>query len=96
MDFIHVTDIARSVVAALDCERGNVPINIGTGISTSIAELAEILIEAVGANVEPVFNPRDVLVSKRAADISRAREVLDWMPSITVREGMNELVNAGS
>jgi UDP-glucose 4-epimerase len=95
MDFIHVTDIARSVVAALNAEQGNVPVNIGTGIDTSIAALAKILIGAVGANVEPQFNPRDVLVSRRAADITRAKEVLGWEPTIPVEQGMAELVRDG-
>jgi UDP-glucose 4-epimerase len=94
MDFIHVTDLARSVVLALESERANLPINIGTGIDTSIAGLAKILIDAVGANVEPQFNPRDVLVSRRAADISRAREVLGWEPEISVERGMTDLVKA--
>jgi UDP-glucose 4-epimerase len=92
MDFIHVTDIARGVVAALHSERDNVPVNIGTGIDTSIATLAKILIDAVGADVEPQFNPRDVMVSRRAADITRAKEVLGWEPTIPVEQGMAELV----
>jgi UDP-glucose 4-epimerase len=93
MDFIHVTDIARSVVAALNAERDNVPVNIGTGIDTSVAALAKILIQAVGVDVEPQFNPRDVLVSRRAADITRAKEVLGWEPTIPVEQGMAELVH---
>ncbi|NJC68337.1 NAD-dependent epimerase/dehydratase family protein [Planosporangium thailandense] len=92
MDFIHVTDLARGVVAALESERANMPINIGTGIDTSIAQLTKILIEAVGVDVEPIFNEREVLVSRRAADITRAREVLGWEPTITVEQGMRELV----
>lgn len=95
MDFIHVHDIATSVVAALEAERGNLPINIGTGIDTSVADLARILIEAVGVDVEPQFNPRDVLVSRRAADISRAKEILGWEPTIPVKEGMIDLVRSG-
>ncbi|MGW5670155.1 NAD-dependent epimerase/dehydratase family protein [Micromonospora sp. NPDC003776] len=92
MDFIHVHDIARSVVAAMEAEQGNVPINIGTGIDTSIATLAEILIKAVGVDVQPQFNPREVLVSRRAADITRAKEVLGWEPTIAVEDGMTDLI----
>ncbi|MFC8847510.1 UDP-glucose 4-epimerase, partial [Micromonospora sp. NPDC057141] len=83
---------ARSVVAALEAERGNVPVNIGTGIDTSVATLAEILIKAVGVDVAPQFNPREVLVSRRAADITRAREVLGWEPTIAVEDGMTDLI----
>ncbi|MGC7100287.1 NAD-dependent epimerase/dehydratase family protein [Amycolatopsis lurida] len=92
MDFVHVHDLARSVVAALESERSNLPINIGTGIDTSIATLAKILIDAVGVQVEPQFNERDVLVSRRAADISRAKEILGWEPTIPVEQGMHDLV----
>jgi UDP-glucose 4-epimerase len=92
MDFVHVTDVARSAVAALESDRDNVAVNIGTGVSTSIAQLADILIRAVGADVEPIFNPRDVLVSRRAADITRAREVLGWEPLVNVEDGLSELV----
>ena len=46
--------------------------------------LARILIDAVGVDVEPQFNPRDVLVTRRAADITRAKEMLGFEPTITV------------
>jgi UDP-glucose 4-epimerase len=92
MDFVHVSDLARAVVLAMEAEQSNLPINIGTGIDTSIAALAKILIESVGVDVEPQFNPRDVLVTRRAADISRAKEILGWEPTITVEEGMADLV----
>ncbi|HSK27772.1 MAG TPA: NAD-dependent epimerase/dehydratase family protein [Jiangellales bacterium] len=92
MDFIHVHDIARATVLALDSEQANAPVNVGTGVDTSVAALARILIDAVGVDVEPQFNPRDVLVSRRAADVTRAREMLGFESSITVEEGMTDLV----
>ena len=92
MDFIHVTDIARAVVLALTSEKGNVPINVGTGIDTTVEELARILIAPVGADVEPQFNPRDVLVSRRAADIERAKDVLGFEAEVDVVTGMTRLV----
>lgn len=95
MDFVHVHDIARGIVAALqaDADKVNLPINLGTGIDTTVAELARTLISAVGVDVEPQFNPREVLVSRRAADITRARELLGWEPTISVETGMKELIN---
>lgn len=92
MDFVHVHDVASAAAAALDAQRSCMAINVGTGVQTSVARLAEILIDTVGADVEPQFNPRDVLVSRRAADISRAREVLGWEPTVRVEDGMAQLV----
>lgn len=92
MDFVHVHDVADACVAALLSDVDGEVFNVGTGVSTSIAQLAHILIRSVGVDVEPVFNPRDVLVSRRAADISKAQRLLDWSPRITVEQGMDELV----
>lgn len=94
MDFVHVSDLARAVVAALEADRDNVAVNVGTGVDTSIATLAKILIEAIGVDVEPVFRPREVLVTRRAADICRAKEILGWVPTITVEAGMADLARA--
>ena len=95
MDFVHVRDIARAVVMSLDVDasRANLPVNIGTGIDTSVAELARTLIAAVGVDVEPQFRPRDVLVSRRMADISRALDVLGWKPTIDLATGMRDVVD---
>lgn len=92
MDFIHVRDIARAVVLALECEQDCMPINVASGIDTTIADLARILIDAVGADVEPQFSPRKVLASRRAGDTTRAKEVLGFEASIPVREGMINLI----
>lgn len=92
MDFIHVKDVARAVVLGLTCEQTNLPINVGTGIDTTVAELADILIKAVGVDVQAQFNPRPVLVTRRAADVTRSREVLGFEASIPVGEGMAALV----
>ena len=43
--------------------------------------------------MEPQFRPRDVLVPRRAADISRALDVLGWKPTIDLRTGMQDLVD---
>ena len=69
-------------VLALAAERANVACNVGTGKDTTIAALAEILIKAVGADVEPVFNPRDVLVARRAvaANFWAQRQPRKWSP----------------
>lgn len=91
MDFIHVLDIARATVDAMECEGHGYSMNVGTGISTSIAQLAQILLEAAGSDVEPIFRPRDVIVSRRAADISLAEEIMGWKPQIAADDGLREL-----
>ena len=92
MDFVHVDDVARAGVLALEAERDNLALNVGTGVDTSVARLAAILIEAVGADVEPQFTGREVLVSRRAADTRLAREAIGFEAAIEVGQGMADLV----
>jgi len=92
MDFVHVDDVARAGVLALESERDNLALNVGTGVDTSVARLAAILIDAVGADVEPQFTGREVLVSRRAADTRLAREAIGFEAAIEVGQGMADLV----
>lgn len=92
MDFIHVKDLARATADALVSDATNEVFNIASGESTSIKELATLLIDIMGADVEPVFEPRETYVSRRQADITRARELLGWSPRISLRDGLADLV----
>ena len=92
MDFVHVEDVARAIGVSLDSELPNCALNIGTGRQTSIAELADLLIRAMGAQVEPVFKPREVLVARREASMERTLAFLDWTPRVSLEEGVASLV----
>ncbi len=92
MDFVHVDDVARAGVLALEAERDNLVLNVGTGVDTSVARLAAILIDAVGTDVEPQFTGREVLVSRRAADTRLAREAIGFEAAVEVEKGMTDLV----
>ena len=69
MDFVHVADVARSVGLALDSTATGEVLNVGTGQQTTVAQLADHLIKAIGADVRPEFRPREVLVTQREASI---------------------------
>lgn len=92
MDFVHVQDIARSVGLALDSTASGEALNVGTGKQTTVAELADHLVRAVGAHVQPEFRPREVLVTQRAASIERIAQVLGWAPTIGLEEGLASVV----
>lgn len=92
MDFVHVFDVARSVGLALDSSASGEALNVGTGRQTTVAELADHLIRVLGVRVEPVFRPREVLVTQRQASVDRIRELLDWEPTIELSEGLGSVV----
>ena len=60
-------------------------LNVGTGRQTSISDLAELLVRSLGIDVQPVYRPREVLVTRREASIERIEEVLGWRPQVDLR-----------
>lgn len=93
-DFVHVRDVAKANLLALEKSSANYQaINIGTGKPTSIGNIANLLIEAYGAKLEPHISLRyrkgDVRHSY--ADITKARNLLDYKPSISLQDGLKEL-----
>jgi dTDP-L-rhamnose 4-epimerase len=94
-DFVHVSDIAAAVVAALDpaAADGEV-LNVGTGRAVTIAQVAATLAEELGVDVEPEIRNeyRAGDIRHCFADVTRAKELLGYQPRVSFEEGMRELV----
>jgi len=96
-DFIHVKDTARANLSSLEHDNANYKaINVGTGKPITIKNLAEILIKLYGkSNLQPhVSNePRRGDIRHCYADIQRARNLLNFKPSISLEKGLTELAD---
>lgn len=97
-DFVHVRDVARACRLALETGKGaGQAINVGSGRSISIAEVAVGLIEALkrGRQVRPQITGQFRVGDIRHcfADVRRAREVLGFEARIGFEEGLRELVD---
>lgn len=93
-DFVHVQDVAAAIVLALQSREPQPgPMNIGSGVSTSLLELLEQLSSACEADPEVRFLPfraGDVLHSR--ADITRARQCLGFRPTVALPEGLRSFI----
>jgi UDP-glucose 4-epimerase len=92
-DFIDVRDIVNSNILAQ--ERGVEGIfNIGTGTAMSVNELAEHVLKAVGKDVGLVHAPpRSGEVRHSVADISKARRELNFLPSVSIEQGVLDYIS---
>jgi UDP-glucose 4-epimerase len=95
MDFVDVRDIARANVLAAESDLTDEVCNIASGTETSLKQLAEGLLEAMGATgLEPVHGPARAVngVVRRLADTTRAAERLGFTARIDLRTGLRDLV----
>jgi dTDP-L-rhamnose 4-epimerase len=95
-DFVSVHDVARACRLALEVDGlgGNV-VNIGSGQSVSVNEIAERLAVALGkqhitADVTGKYRVGDI--RHCFADISEASKLLGFCPEVALEDGMVELV----
>jgi UDP-glucose 4-epimerase len=95
MDFVYTEDIARANVLAADGDVTGEVFNIGSGTETSLRELAAMLLQVMGSDLEPEFGPARSVngVTRRLADVSAAAERLGWKAEIGLEEGLTRLVS---
>ena len=94
-DFVHVSDVASAVVAALEPGAGDgQALNIGTGSATTVADVAAVLAQELGVSVEPEIRQRFRAGDIRHcfADITRAAHEIGYAPAVSFENGMRELV----
>lgn len=94
-DFTYIDDIVDANVALLDSDAGDgETFNVGSGDNININELAKHIIEKTGADVELEYESSKKGDARHThADISKAREVLGYEPTRTIREGVSEFVD---
>jgi nucleoside-diphosphate-sugar epimerase len=90
-DFIHVTDVARANLAALECQSGKgEAFNIGTGIATSINTLFHLVASSLGQHsARPIHRPPRVGdIRDSCANVGKAERVLGFRPQIKLEDGL--------
>ncbi len=88
-DFIFVEDVARANVFAMNSNVNSGFFNVGTGITTSVQQLAHIMIEISGLDLKPQYEkPLDGDVEKSQADITFTKEMLGWKYKIELKDGL--------
>jgi dTDP-glucose 4,6-dehydratase len=86
--FCYVSDLIRGLIALAESGYHN-PVNIGNPDEFTLLELAETVKELTGSKAEIVFEALPIDDPKqRKPDIGLARELLDWSPEVTLRDGL--------
>jgi dTDP-glucose 4,6-dehydratase len=90
--FCYVDDLVRGIIALAESGEHQ-PVNIGNPDEYTLLELAEAVIEVTESRSEIVFEALPIDDPKvRQPDISRARELLDWEPAVSLHDGLRRTI----
>ncbi|HEX8075290.1 MAG TPA: NAD-dependent epimerase/dehydratase family protein [Thermoleophilaceae bacterium] len=95
MDWVYVEDAARANLLAAAARVDAGVFNVGSGVETSLGDLAHLLVDVAGGRAAPRFardqaplNP----VPRRLANVSRAREALGFETRVDLEEGLRRTI----
>ena len=91
-DFVSVKDVAKANLLSMQSDTDFAFLNIGTGVTTSIRELASLIIQLSGKSLEPQFGKLpegDVMQSQ--ADVNLAKKMVNWSYETDLADGLRDL-----
>jgi UDP-glucose 4-epimerase len=94
MDFVYIEDIARANILAAKANITDEVFNIASGVETSLNDLAHSLLKVMGSDLQPEYKPERKVnaVQRRLADVSKAKQLLNFESQISLDEGLSRLV----
>jgi len=91
--FCYVDDLIEGIVRFVDQDQEIGPINLGNPQEFTIRELAEKVVELTGSKSELIYKPLPADdPQQRKPDISFAKELLNWEPTIGLNEGLQRTI----
>src|SRR3990170_3828355 len=86
--FTYITDLVDGIIKLM-LSSVNDPVNIGNPREMTIEEIARLIVKMTGAKSQIVYRPLPTDDPKvRQPDITRARTLLKWEPTVPLEEGL--------
>ncbi len=94
-DFVYVDDVIEALVAAATAPTINRQvINIGSGVETSVLDLAQRVLEVMGGGAEWIYkDDQDAGSSRMCADLSLAKAKLGYQPRVSLTDGLQRMLS---
>jgi UDP-glucuronate decarboxylase len=91
--FCYISDLVEGLVRLMNTEVFEGPVNLGNPEEYTVLELAQKTLELTGSSARLVFKPlpQDD-PQQRCPDISRAKRLLDWQPTVPLTTGLKETI----
>lgn len=91
--FCYISDLVEGIIRLM-LSKENDPINIGNPREMTIEQIARTIIEMTGSKSRIIYKPLPTDDPKvRQPDITRARTLLGWEPTVTLEEGLTHTID---
>ncbi len=92
-DYIYVKDVVTALIKASLIDENHF-LNIGTGVETSVNDLANSMKMQFNSQINPIYNPaREGELKRSVLNNTKAKEDLNWKPEYSLDTGMKEVFN---
>ena len=92
-DFVYVGDCAKANVCAMKADTTDEFYNVGTGIRTSIKELAELILKVTNSNLSVQYEPAGLtFVKNRIGCPKKAAEQIGFKSTVSLENGLKKLI----
>jgi dTDP-L-rhamnose 4-epimerase len=90
-DFVYIDDVVNSIELALTNENANnKSFNVGTGVATTVLEVASILQQCYSIEVPTIISGNYRLgdIRHNFADVSKIKNDINWIPQTNIKQGL--------
>jgi nucleoside-diphosphate-sugar epimerase len=94
-DYLYIEDLTSAITKAIIYQTNFDVFNIGSGVSFSVKDLIDLIQHSAGTN-HPVYSEssrRKNEIMDTIADISHAKELLNWQPLWSLKDGIKQMIN---
>ena len=92
-DFVHIDDCAEANKRALIADVDGEDFNVGHGTAATLNELVALVGELLQKPLEPEYDGEAVAVPPRVGDVSKARSLLGFEASVSLRDGLRTVLD---
>jgi GDP-L-fucose synthase len=92
-EFLYVNDAAKAIVKAIEAPHDINPVNIGSGIGTTIKELADLTKEFSGFQGELIWDTtKPNGIARKVLNVDKMKKVLGFTPEYDLRSGLKKTI----
>ena len=94
-DFVYIDDVVKANILAMDSDINYKFLNVGSGLPISILDLANLIIDASGLPLKPIYCPAlsgDIKTTQ--ADLTSIKKLLGWQPKTKLQDWLIEVISS--